>query len=146
MKREIIVLTMLIWATSIHAQSNVDEIQNEINNNISHEFVECAAFFGMASEGIRRGGNNMLASEFKTSMQNSLAYAMAYAQIGRTKEMAQKVTLARLEMSISLMQKKIENDFSNISLLAVDYGERCKEVMKNPLSLEEKWYKENLTE
>lgn len=71
---------------------------------------------------------------------------MAYAQIGRTKEMAQKVTLARLEMSISLMQKKIENDFSNISLLAVDYGERCKEVMKNPLSLEEKWYKENLTE
>jgi hypothetical protein len=111
---------------------NFDEIINEISNIISEEFVTCSAYYSIASEGIRRAGHLKSAEKSEKISDTALKYALISAKKGRTQEMAEKVTLARLELNMKLMTNEIDNEFTNISILINKYSYRCKEIMENP--------------
>ncbi|OGI66625.1 MAG: hypothetical protein A2W18_09795 [Candidatus Muproteobacteria bacterium RBG_16_60_9] len=53
--------------------------------------------------------------------------------------MATKVTLARFESSLKDMQKTIEFNYSNMSLLSVKYADSCVEAMTNSEAMVKRW-------
>jgi len=53
--------------------------------------------------------------------------------------MATKVTLARVEMSLKAMQKTIDNNYSNISLLMNQYSDSCVEGLTDSAVLIKRW-------
>jgi hypothetical protein len=61
------------------------------------------------------------------------------AKENRDESIATKVTLARFEMSLKDMQKTIDNNYSNISLLSNKYLTPCVEAMRDSAPLIERW-------
>ena len=119
--------------------SRDNEITKEIANNVSDEFVTCAAFYMISAEAVRRSSDPETASRYEELSDTALHYALNAANKGRTQEMAQKVTLARLELNIKSMKKDIDSDVSNISVLINNYGYQCKQVMENPEKVLDEW-------
>jgi len=116
------ILFMSIQCAIAGEVPNSDETAKQISNNISHEFVTCAAYYSFASEGFRRSGHLEDALKIDEARKASIGYALIVAKNGRTQKMAEKVTLSRYELEIKSMGKEIENDISNISILINKYG------------------------
>jgi hypothetical protein len=130
---------VLIFLISTSAYAGNDEIENEIFDNVSHEFVECASYFSIVAQGIRNSGDETVAAKYDQASDIANKYAVMTAEKSRTKEMAQKVTLSRFEISLKSMLKEIDNNVSNISILSNKYGYRCKGAMENPEEMMKEW-------
>lgn len=140
----IMILVLTILFTGVHCLmaeelSNSDERSREISNNVSEEYVTCAAYFGIASEAVRRSGENEVSANFEKARDAALEYALISASQGRTKEMAQKVTLSRLELNMKSMTSEIDNNVENISILINKHAQRCKEIMDYPEKMMDEW-------
>lgn len=61
------------------------------------------------------------------------------AKRSRSTDMATSVTLARIEMSMKEMQKTIDNNYSNISLLMKKHSDSCVEAMTDSSALIKRW-------
>jgi hypothetical protein len=118
---------------------NADEVAKEVANNVSEEYVACAAYYMIACEGVRRSGDPKTAAKLEETRDIALEYAVISAKEGRTKEMAEKVTLARLELNVKSMRDQIGNDISNISILINKHSARCKEIMEKPDKVMVEW-------
>ena len=118
---------------------NSNEISKEISNNVSEEYVTCAAYYSIAAEALRRSGELETAAKMAESRNSALQYALIAAKEGRTQEMAEKVTLARLDLNMKSMTNEIDNDIGNISILMNRYADRCKEIMENPDKIMAEW-------
>ena len=66
-------------------------------------------------------------------------FSLLAAKRSRAEDMATKVTLARFEMSLKAMQKTINNDYSNISLLMNKHSDTCIEGMTDSAVLIRRW-------
>ena len=53
--------------------------------------------------------------------------------------MAEKVTIARLELDVKSMASEIGKDISNISILMNKYSNRCEEIMEDPDKMMNEW-------
>jgi hypothetical protein len=53
--------------------------------------------------------------------------------------MATKVTLARFELSLKDMQRTIQNNYSNMSLLSSKYSESCVGAMTDSGAVMKRW-------
>ena len=140
----IIVLGIGVLFTSVENLTagdvpNADEIGKEIANNVSEEFVICAAFYSICTEAVSRSGDPQTAPRYEEAFDAALYYALTAAKKGRTQEMAEKVTLARLELYMKSMTGEIDNDMGNISVLLNKYLYRCKQVMENPAKVFDDW-------
>jgi len=131
------VILMILISTSAYAGN--DEIKNEIFDNVSHEFVECACYFSIVAQGFRNRGDVTVEGKYLQASDTAVNYAVIAAQKSRTSEMARKVTLSRFELGLKSMLKEIDNDVSNISILLNKYGYRCKDAMENPEAMMEEW-------
>ena len=118
---------------------NPEDIMKEISNNVSEEYVICAAYYLIGSEAIRRSGDLKTAAKSEQAHDTALQYAVIAAKEGRTEEMAQKVTHARLELTLKSMTNEIDNDVGNFSILMNKYLYRCKEIMEDPDKLMNEW-------
>jgi len=108
---------------------NIDEISKEIFDNISTEYVTCAAFYFFCSETLRRSGDRETASRYEKVSGSALEFALIAAKKDRDQEMAEKVTKARLDLEMNAMLEQIDKDSSNISILMNTYHDRCNEIM-----------------
>jgi hypothetical protein len=111
---------------------NNEEIIKEVSNNISHEYCSCSAFYFILSRGLRRSGELKGASKYEEISQLAFTFALTASQEGRTEEMAEKVTMARLSLEMKSMMHEIDNDYSNASILLDKYLLHCKEIMEDP--------------
>jgi len=125
-------IVILLLLVSHYSYAEDDAITNEIIDNISSEFVECSCYYSIIAQGLGKKGEKPLAEKYKEDAFTAFSYAVTVAEEGRSKEMAQKVTLARFTLGMESMLKEINNDFSNSSILMNKYGFRCKDVMENP--------------
>ena len=96
------------------------------------EYVTCAACFSWASEALRRSGDFETAAKYEGYRNSAVGYALIAAKEGRTQEMAEKVTMARLDLEMKSMMKEIDEDVANISILMNKYSDHCKEIVENP--------------
>lgn len=139
MKALLTLITLIILVAHAYASDSAIDVKNAAFNNISEEFVACASYFSIVSHALEKSAKKETSIEYEISMQTALDYALIAAQEGRTKEMAQKVTLARFEMHMKDMTKDIDGNFSNISILMNKYAYRCKAVMEKPEAMMKEW-------
>ena len=119
--------------------SNSDKIIMEISNNISEEYVTCSAFYIISSEVLKHSGDLETASKYQGYSISAIQSALISSKKGRTQEMAEKVTLSRLDIEVKAMLKDIDNDISNISFLTNKYLDHCKEIMEDPNKMVAEW-------
>ena len=95
-------------------------------NNLSHEFVICAAYYS-----ILKGG-----AETARGQKTDVIVSGAEAAYNRLIDLAvmisnQDVVLARFKLEMEDMSKKMKFDYSNISILAAEYSSTCKSITEN---------------
>lgn len=101
-------------------------------DNVSSEYAACAAYYQILSVGFERAGEMGSVAKADRTSELALAYSLAMAERQRSEEMARKVTLSRLEFYTNDMLREIENDISNVSILANKYANRCKAAIETP--------------
>ncbi len=141
MSRYLLSFVFLISYGIAYSAPSDEDILKEISNNISEEYITCGSFFGIVSGGSKKSKKFDIATDYQKAMERALTQALMSAEIGRTKEMAQKVTLARFEMTMTEMMESIDSDYSNISLLLNKHAKRCRWVMENTDKFMTEWQK-----
>lgn len=139
MRKSIVLSALCICSLSALAELTSEEILNEITDNISFEYMECGAYFSIVSGGLVKSGSKETAEKYKSASDNAMQFALIASEKSRSKEMAQRVTLARFQLSLEDMQKTIERNYRNISLLSSKYSESCTEAMTNSAAFMERW-------
>lgn len=139
MKRVAVLISLVVLARPAAAQPTPEEVAAEITDNVSTEFVECGAYFSIAEGAFARDGNHETAQKLRDASDRAIAIALMTAQQNRSKEMAEKVTLARFQSDMDDMGDVIGNNYGNMSLLNSKYVDRCIEALNDSASVMRRW-------
>ncbi len=101
----------------------------EASNNFANELTVCAAFYSISSDAIKQKEEIQKSSNDLSKRYAKIAEDMFSLAITLT---SKEVTLARYELSLKDMQKDINSDYSNISIIMNKYLLECKEIYENP--------------
>lgn len=120
MKKSVILYTLLclLSFTSIAYCYDAERAKA----NLASDFAECAAFYSIGSEGVKRAGKD----NAKIDEAFDIAYDFA------VKFSNQKVTDARIKLSMDEQTELMEHDFANLAILIEKHGKFCKELLENP--------------
>jgi hypothetical protein len=122
---------------ALAAMPSAEEFEAEVSDNISTEYVECAAYYALTQMGIEKSGAD--GGPAKKAYEVALERALLTAKTGRTDEMAVKVVTARFQVFSKAMMREIESNFSNMSLLMVKHADSCLTAMNDTDGLVKKW-------
>ena len=90
-------------------------------SNLADEFATCAAYYMLASQGHDTLKNN---DSLNRAIELSLHMSRGLSN--------DKVTLARLELSLKEMTKEIDFSWYNMSILINKYADFCKNLLEKP--------------
>ena len=139
MVRAQFIIILAMACNSSLAGPTASELAAEITDNIAMEYAECSAYFTIVSGAFERSGKLDEARKFEELALEATKFSFAAAEKSRNESMATKVTVARVEMNLKDMQRTIENNYSNISLLSNKYLTPCAEAMRDSMPLVERW-------
>lgn len=134
-----LLLLLIPVALPSYSEPTEEQVQYEIYDNISHEYIICSSYFGIVVGGLEQIGQNESAKKYQGYSEMSLELAYKVAMETRTQKVAEEVSLARLNNAGKDMVKAISGDYSNISILSSKYSDSCIEAMTNPEKLVNKW-------
>jgi hypothetical protein len=137
-KKIAMILGFALGCATAFADVSKQNIGESVFDNISSEYTVCAAYFSILSAGFEKAGDANAA--LTASKASEAAFDMAYntAKQTRSDDIAQKVTASRLEFYGKGMLSDIDNNFSNISILANQHASRCKAAIEKPVAFMEK--------
>lgn len=138
MRKLTIVLVAFIYMP-LHAEPTPSAMAAEVTDNVAMEYAECAAFFSIVHGAFVSSGKATEATKFKETSDKAALFSLLAAKQSRSEEMSTKVTFARIEMSLKDMQKVIENNYSNMSLLSNKYLTPCVDAMQDSVPLIKRW-------
>jgi len=138
-KKIVLFLILILYSGSVFSDNSSKEIQNEIADNISSEFNECAAYFYITFGAMEKFGDVDTAKRFSNLSDRALGYGIESFMLSGTNEMAKEVSESRFKMNMKRMMKDINSNYSNLSILTKDYGERCMYIMKKPTEMIIEW-------
>ncbi|MFO1300788.1 MAG: hypothetical protein U1F17_10470 [Burkholderiaceae bacterium] len=138
MPRELL-LAPLCVTPCVFAQPSPEAFKAEVTDNVATEYAECAAYFAIVQGAFESSGRTAEATKYKEVSDKAFQFSFRAAQQSRNEEMAGKVSLARFETSLKEMQKVIDYDYSNISLLMNRHSTPCVEAMKDSGVVIRRW-------
>lgn len=138
MRRMSVFLTLLLSCGAAFADEE-QRLIKRINDNVSHDYVTCAAYFAIISGALNASGEKESSDNYESIAKKAVSFAVIAAEEGRESEVAQKVTLSRLKLEMQGMKKEIYGDYSNMSILMSKHSEPCTEAMNNPEVVYNKW-------
>jgi hypothetical protein len=121
------VATLLVWNSQVSIAYDGDRAIS----NLASDFSECAAYYTIAAEGLRRSGRADVAA---TSEAASDSARQAATKISRA-----DVALARYKLALEDQIKSINGDYANLAILIEKYGSLCKQILEDPLSRLRYW-------
>jgi hypothetical protein len=121
------------------AQPSAEAMTAEVTDNVATEYAECAAYFAMVQGAFQSSGKAIEAAKYKEASDKAAEFAVLAARQSRSEEMATRVTLARFEMSLKSMQKTVDYNYSNMSLLMSRHSGPCVEAMTDSAALIKRW-------
>lgn len=128
MKRTSFVLALAALCSSAYAQDRDPAFVDALNNT-SHELTICAAYYFVAAGGIRNSGDSVTAQQYDDAANHAVELAgVMGGQIG----LSEPGFLARLEMAMQDMVRKMDANYVNISILLRDHSDSCLELLNNP--------------
>lgn len=135
----VLLLALAFASSSLAAEPSVDAITAEATDNIATEYAECAAYFAVLQGAFANSGKPAESAKFKAASDRAAEFSLISAKQSRSEDMATKVTLARFEMSLKEIQKTIDNNYSNISLLMNKHSDPCTEGLTNSAAFMKRW-------
>ena len=137
--RALVPALVAIACTFARAEPTPAAIAAEVTDNVAMEYAECAAYFSIVSRAFSSSGKSTEAPKFQDASDKAALFSLMAAKQSRDDAMATKVTLARIEMSLKDMQKTIDNNYSNMSLLSNKYLTPCIDAMRDSAPLIKRW-------
>jgi len=131
MKKTAIGAVLLVaFLTSISAQ-NIDAVEKRALKAFSREMTDCAAYFLIAGEGVRRDDHRKTAKDYKQ---------MAERLLGRSAEISTEDAIhARLARSLERQRLELDGDYENSAAKLVKYARPCQHVHDNPEGRVKQW-------
>lgn len=122
----------------IPASAQDDQIArlNQAMNNLSHEYIQCAAYFSIVSVAMENSARPDIASKYKEVSDAALEYGLGFGEVAG---LLPETASARYEMELSSMADRIANNTSNISILGRDYADPCLTAMEDMDSRVDFW-------
>jgi hypothetical protein len=93
-------------------------------NNFSSDYTECAVYYSIGAEGLRRGSNPNGADRSEQASKQAFLIASMFAE--------PEAVAARMQLYTKEQASIIKNDYANLSILTVKYGDSCKTALDNP--------------
>jgi hypothetical protein len=93
-------------------------------NDFTSEFVDCAAYYSIGAEGARRGNHQQSAERADQASQRAIQIASLFSE--------PETVAARMQLYLKDQASLIKNDYANLSVLMVRYGDSCKVALENP--------------
>jgi hypothetical protein len=126
-------------ARLVAAQPSAEAMTAEVTDNVATEYAECAAYFAIVQGAFQSSGKATEAAKYKEASDKAAAFSVLAAKRSRSEEMATRITVARFEMSLKSMQKTIDNNYSNMSLLLNQHSDLCVEAMTDSAAIIKRW-------
>jgi len=132
-----IVVLGLLLVSNVYGET-VDQKRNHyIYNNLSMDYNACQHYFLIMSEALKT--NDSDPAKVKNFVDSSkLASQLAFSY-GVDAGLTNEAMLARSKILINEMLKSINNDFTNMSVLFLEYGEFCKSLIDTPEIRNQYW-------
>ena len=125
-----IIVLSLLWSSFALAETVEEKRSSYIYNNLSSEYTECQHYYLIASEAMKT--NDPDAKIIKNALDSSkLAGELAF-MYGDEAGMTVDGMLARSKLFVDVMLKSMDNNYANISVLLIEYGEKCKSMIETP--------------
>lgn len=99
--------------------------------NLASDYSECAAFYLIAAEAEESIEKKEAAEKFRQIGASAIEMAMMLSN--------PDVTGARVKLAMKEQMAKIQNDFSNLAILILDYGDMCQQAMTQPDNRMQYW-------
>ena len=131
MKNVSAIVALLAWTTAAVSQQS-----EQVFNNMANELAECAAYFGVVSIVMENSKKTEQAKAWEKQRDKALEFA---AMVTKEADLKQETVGARFNMAVEDMIKRIDKNTSNISVLMVDYNDRCIEAMTDPKKRAQYW-------
>lgn len=103
------------------------EQRSSVMNNLQHDYVTCAAFFGLTVAAVGTQ-DSKTAEAYEKAMNQAIVMATELAELV---PMSKDATQARLELSVEQMTDQINGNFNNVSILTNEHLATCEMVMSN---------------
>ena len=131
MKNLLGIITLgLLMISSAYAETVEEKRSHYIYNNLSSEYMECQHYYLIASEAMKT--NDPDSKIIKNAVDSSkLAGELAF-MYGDEAGMTVDGMLARSKLYVDDMLKSMDNNYANISVLLIEYGEKCKSMIETP--------------
>lgn len=104
------------------------EIERLALNNFLTEMADCAAYYAIAGEGLRRSGNDVGAAKHQQVVE---VLHLRIFTVAKMINMKPEAALIRLKWAVEDQRKLIDDDMVNISILIDRYGVPCKSVVED---------------
>jgi hypothetical protein len=130
-------LVVFLTATPTFALAQTDpvsELLTSAMNNLSHEYTQCAAYFYIVSAGLNDTPDT--SKQYSDAGDAALELALSAAQ---GTGLIQEAIEARLDLAMNEMISRMNESFSNISILFRDYSEPCILAMEDPVERLKYW-------
>ena len=131
--RHLLIALFLFASTHIQLAANENKpLDPSLFDTLSKEYAVCSAYSTVIQAILMKAGDRVTAEKYGLQSKVAYQYASEYAKRGRTDEMANKLTLSRIQTHVQAMTEEFGNDASNISILVNRHSYKCKEAIVEP--------------
>ena len=136
-----IIVLGLLWGGNSYAETNTDKINKYVSNNLSYEYIECLQFYQILYEALKNDTSEDHLKNLKAGADRASEAAFFH---GMEAGMSNDGMMARVKQINKQMLKSMDNNFANISVLNLEYGEKCKYMILNPENRNNYWLKKGM--
>jgi hypothetical protein len=111
--------------------AEINEKQRQALNNFQHELSECAMFYSVSEEGLKKNGSPSALETSKRSGQLKNQMIELAMMIGQVTGMNQKAMQARFQMSFKGMMDEMNDNFVNYSILLQKHAVPCAQLIND---------------
>ena len=132
-----IVVLCLLFNSKSFADSLQEKMDKYIFNNLSFEYIECQHYLMIMSEALKT--NDPDPKIIKNYVDNAKLVSDIAFIYGEEAGMSIEGMIARSKQISDKMLKSLDNNFANIAVIQVKYGDFCKSLIETPEIRNQYW-------
>ena len=132
-----ILVVGFLLSGNAYSETTEEKRSSYIYNNLSSEYTECQHYYLIASEAMKT--NDPDSKIIKNAVDSSKLSSELAFMYGQEAGMTVDGMLARSKLFVDEMLKSMDNNYANISVLLIKYGEKCKSMIETPEVRNQYW-------
>ena len=142
MKKLLVTIVLgLLWSGNTSAESNTDKIQNYVSNNLSYEYIECLQFYQILHEALKDEADADHLKNLKAGADRTSEAAFFHSMEAG---ISNDGMIARMKQINKQMLDSMDKNLANISVLNLEYGEKCKDMVLSPENRSNYWHQKGM--